>query len=98
MPVEEWNTYDYALAAIDMLPDNPEGIANFLRDQGIWGAGRGGSSCPIARWVQKWTGEKSFVGVYRVSPLGISYVGTEITMSPGVRKFIELYDQGEIAI
>ena len=52
--VESWTDVDYAQAAIDMLPGTVEEIEEFLPQQKIknqWV----NHSCPIERWVSKWT-------------------------------------------
>lgn len=54
----EWTDLDYAQAAIDMLPGTVEEIEEFLERQGIKNKRvyLRSSTCPIAQWVQRWTG------------------------------------------
>lgn len=54
--MREWTDQEYAQAAIDMLPGSVEEIVEFLRVHKIKGESIRAFDCPIARWVQKWTG------------------------------------------
>lgn len=98
MGIESWTDVEYAQAAIDMLPGTVEEIKAFLRREGITGRRMSGTMCPIARWVQKWTGrEDSYMGNYNFYPCGYPS-GPEFPVSNAVTQFVWDFDSGRISL
>jgi hypothetical protein len=89
----DWSDADYAQAALDMLPDTAEEIAEFFLVQGINGERRKCWSCPVAVWLERWTGRLVEVGWSQ------AYVGDEVLALPqAAAKFISRFDSGWIAL
>lgn len=96
--MREWTDIEYAQAAIDMLPGTVEEIVVFLRGEGIVGQPNHGTSCPIARWVQKWTGRPdSYMGHYNVYPCGYP-TGHDVPVPLAVTDFVYLFDNGRVSL
>jgi hypothetical protein len=97
---KEWTDKDYAQAAIDMLPGTVEEIAEFLRVHEIVGSRWSAHRCPIAQWVQKWTGDSEWVTPGRVVSDSVIEDDWEweIENPPAVQGFIRRYDAGLITL
>lgn len=65
MRLDEWTDLDYAQAAIDMLPGSVEEIEEWMKMHGIKNTYNHPrtKNCPIAQWVNKWTGG-GWIGVF----------------------------------
>lgn len=96
--VTEWSEADYARAALDMLPDTPEEIAEFFRVQGIKGERGNCWTCPIARWVSRWAGTDVWAGSLSI---GDDRSGLRAwTMDTPFRAamFMVRFDRGEVTL
>lgn len=91
-----WTDTDYAQAALDMLPGSVEEIAVFLRAHKIKGERGEMHGCPIARWVQKWTGNPRS-GTYSAGTWPNDSLD-KMPNPPAVRDFISAYDAGRISV
>ena len=94
--MEVWTDRDYAQAALDMLPGSVEEIAVLLRAHGIKGEAGRAFSCPIARWVQKWTGNPKSATFSMCTWLNDFH--DHVPNPPAVRDFIHAYDAGRISV
>lgn len=96
--MREWTDLDYAQAAIDMLPGSVEEIVEFLKREGITGYKWSGTHCPIAHWIQKWTGrEDSYVGRFNAYPCGYPF-GPDISVPAPVTRFVDAFDAGRVSL
>lgn len=101
MGIESWTDEDYALAAIDMLPGSVEEIEEFLRGQRITGKRLGITECPIAVWMNRWTGgipgtdsSVRVVGLFYRN----SYDSISFPLPLVVANFILAFDRGVIKL
>ncbi len=98
--IESWTDVDYALAAIDMLPDTVEEIVEFLRVHGIRGTSHSAEQCPIALWVQRWTGNDYPGGEWVTCNRVVVGRSDEIDVPTpvSVHDFVVEYDGGKITL
>lgn len=94
--MNEWTDIDYAQAAIDMLPESVEGIAEFLQAQGIRGIPNSSTRCPISLWVEKWMGRTASTGADQTGP--ITSGNPRIDLPTHVREFILAVDRKQIKL
>lgn len=95
MPIANWTDADYALAAIDMLPEDPEMIGRFLKDQGVSAKGRCDTHrCPVSQWINKWVDGEVVTGREFVKVLDVA--GGIFNAPTHVSEFIRLFDGGHI--
>lgn len=90
--MKEWTDLDYAQAAIDMLPGSVEEIEEFLKAQRLRGIDQGAYNCPVAKWVSRWTGERSASGVWQCWP---NDDAEEVRLPRPVSDFVLAFDRGQ---
>ena len=85
----EYVTIPEALA--ELPTESAEAVAEFLRDQGVTGD-KHSSSCPIAVWITRRTGQRVTVVVNDVMP---TFPALGRFVNPhAVREFIRSFDRG----
>lgn len=90
-PISSWTDLDYAQAAIDMLPGTVEEIDALMRVHGIENKSRlypRTSTCPIAQWVNKWTGG-GWIGIYDTTCRG----HIQVSYPEAVRQYVIYADR-----